>query len=138
MLLEPYYDFVLEVPAENVGRAMTDMSQKEAEVSSPQLHGDTAVLKGRGPVSTLWDYAGELAAYTKGEGHLSCVTGGYGPCHNAQEVIEQNGYDPEEDMANPTRLCFLQSWLRFLCGMGQSAGIYACGKCAGSGFGCGV
>lgn len=106
VLLEPYYDFVLEVPAENVGRAMTDMSQKEAEVSSPQLHGDTAVLKGRGPVSTLWDYAGELAAYTKGEGHLSCVTGGYGPCHNAQEVIEQNGYDPEEDMANPTGSVF--------------------------------
>ena len=106
VLLEPYYDFVLEVPAENVGRAMTDMSQKEAEVSSPQLHGDTAVLKGRGPVSTLWDYAGELAAYTKGEGHFSCVTGGYGPCHNAQEVIEQNGYDPEEDMANPTGSVF--------------------------------
>ena len=106
VLLEPYYDFVLELPSEHVGRAMTDMSQREAETEAPEIDGSHALLKGRGPVSTLWDYAKEVAAYTKGEGSFSCVTGGYGPCHNAQEIVDEIGYVPEEDMANPTGSVF--------------------------------
>ena len=106
ILLEPYYDFVLELPSEHVGRAMTDMSQREAETEAPEIDGNRALLKGRGPVSTLWDYAKEVAAYTRGEGSFSCVTGGYGPCHNAQEIVDEIGYIPEEDMANPTGSVF--------------------------------
>lgn len=106
VLLEPYYDFVLELPSEHVGRAMTDMSQREAETEAPEIDGNRALLKGRGPVSTLWDYAKEVAAYTRGEGSFSCVTGGYGPCHNAQEIVDEIGYIPEEDMANPTGSVF--------------------------------
>lgn len=106
ILLEPYYDFVLELPSEHVGRAMTDMSQREAETEAPEIDGKRALLKGRGPVSTLWDYAKEVAAYTRGEGSFSCVTGGYGPCHNAQEIVDEIGYIPEEDMANPTGSVF--------------------------------
>lgn len=106
VLLEPYYDFVLELPSEHVGRAMTDMSQREAETEAPEIDGNHALLKGRGPVSTLWDYAKEVAAYTRGEGSFSCVTGGYGPCHNAQEIVDEIGYIPEEDMANPTGSVF--------------------------------
>lgn len=106
VLLEPYYDFVLELPSEHVGRAMTDMSQREAETEAPEIDGNRALLKGRGPVSSLWDYAKEVAAYTRGEGSFSCVTGGYGPCHNAQEIVDEIGYIPEEDMANPTGSVF--------------------------------
>lgn len=106
ILLEPYYDFVLELPSEHVGRAMTDMSQREAETEAPEIDGNRALLKGRGPVSTLWDYAKEVAAYTRGEGSFSCVTGGYGPCHNAQEIVDEIGYIPEEDMANPAGSVF--------------------------------
>ncbi len=106
ILLEPYYDFVLELPSEHVGRAMTDMSQREAETEAPEIDGNRALLKGRGPVSALWDYAKEVAAYTRGEGSFSCVTGGYGPCHNAQEIVDEIGYIPEEDMANPTGSVF--------------------------------
>ena len=106
ILLEPYYDFVLELPSEHVGRAMTDMSQREAETEAPEIDGNRALLKGRGPVSTLWNYAKEVAAYTRGEGSFSCVTGGYGPCHNAQEIVDEIGYIPEEDMANPTGSVF--------------------------------
>lgn len=106
VLLEPYYDFVLELPSEHVGRAMTDMSQREAETEAPEIDGNHALLKGRGPVSTLWNYAKEVAAYTRGEGSFSCVTGGYGPCHNAQEIVDEIGYIPEEDMANPTGSVF--------------------------------
>lgn len=106
VLLEPYYDFVLEIPSEHVGRAMTDMSQREAETEAPEIEGSHALLKGRGPVSTLWDYAKEVAAYTRGEGSFSCVTGGYGPCHNAREVVDEIGYVPEEDLANPTGSVF--------------------------------
>lgn len=106
VLLEPYYDFVLEIPSEHVGRAMTDMSQREAETEAPEIEGSHALLKGRGPVSTLWDYAKEVAAYTRGEGSFSCVTGGYGPCHNAREVVDEIGYVPEEDLTNPTGSVF--------------------------------
>lgn len=106
VLLEPYYDFVLEVPSENVGRAMTDMSLGCIQVSPPEMTGEMAVLKGRGPVSVLWDYPAQLSAYTKGEGRISCIPQGYGPCHNAQEIVDEMDYRPEEDMANPTGSVF--------------------------------
>ncbi len=101
VLLEPYYRFRLEVPPENVGRAMTDLDQRGAEVSPPEAEGADAVLAGRAPVAALRDYPKEVAAYTKGMGRLSCVPDGYGVCHNAAEVVEARAYDPEADAANP-------------------------------------
>lgn len=106
VLLEPYYSFRLEVPLENVGRAMTDLDQRGANVSPPETAGDTAVLTGSAPVATLRDYQREVVSYTRGQGRLTCVLKGYGPCHNAEEIIEQKGYDPERDLSNPSSSVF--------------------------------
>lgn len=99
-LLEPYYDFILEIPTEFVGRAMTDLEMKNAKDFIPQIDGDIAVLKGNAPVSTLSGYGSEVTAYTGGLGKLSLSVRGYGECHNPEEVIERIGYDAERDVRN--------------------------------------
>ena len=99
-LLEPYYDFILEVPSEYVGRAMTDLELRHAKDFIPDIAGDTAILKGNAPVSTLTGYGAEVTAYTGGLGKLSFSVRGYGECHNESEVIERIGYDPERDIRN--------------------------------------
>ena len=106
VLLEPYYRFTLEVPAEQVGRAMTDLSQRQADFTAPEAGEGQSVLTGTAPVSTIQEYQKEVTAYTKGAGRLTCVLDGYGPCHDAQEVIERIGYDPEEDVVNPSASVF--------------------------------
>lgn len=106
VLLEPYYEFRLEIPAQMVGRAMTDMEKMSGECLPPELSEDIAVLKGKVPVASARDYQKEVTAYTRGTGRLVCVPAGYGPCHNAQEVIEAAGYDPERDLENPTGSVF--------------------------------
>jgi small GTP-binding protein len=100
VLLEPWYTFRLEVPQENVGRAMSDIQLMAGEFEPPVLTGDTALLTGSAPVATMGDYQPQVAAYTKGRGRLFCSVEGYRPCHNAQEVIETIGYDPEADTEN--------------------------------------
>jgi predicted RNA-binding protein with PIN domain len=100
VLLEPWYAFRLEVPQENVGRAMSDIQLMAGEFEPPVLTGDTALLTGSAPVATMGDYQPQVAAYTKGRGRLFCSVEGYRPCHNAQEVIETIGYDPEADTEN--------------------------------------
>ena len=100
VLLEPWYDFRLEVPAENLGRAMTDIQQMGGRFDPPQMDGEAALLTGRAPVSELGEYWQDVAAYTKGRGRLSCTPGGYEACHNAQAVIEELAYDPEGDLDN--------------------------------------
>ncbi len=121
VLLEPFYEFTLEVPETAVGRAMTDLEQMGAvfelkqDVSMKSLSSMNqnasmnslssmnpkgSLLCGQGPVSTMQNYARELAAYTRGEGRLVCVPAGYRPCHNADEVIAQIGYEPERDLEN--------------------------------------
>ena len=99
-LLEPYYDFILEIPAEFVGRAMTDLEMRKAKDFVPEIKDDMAILKGNVPVSTLAGYASEVIAYTGGLGKLSLSVRGYGECHNAEEVVESIGYDPERDVRN--------------------------------------
>ena len=106
VLLEPVYEFRLEVPRELLGRAMTDMDKRCGSFSLREMGGETAALEGTAPVSTLWDYQKEVTAYTKGRGRLFCALKGYGPCHNASEVIEEKGYDPEGDLRNPTGSVF--------------------------------
>ncbi|MCD8141790.1 MAG: TetM/TetW/TetO/TetS family tetracycline resistance ribosomal protection protein [Clostridiales bacterium] len=100
LLLEPWYDLRLEVPLEQVGRAMTDLEQRGGSCQIAETGQETAVLTGSTPVSTLRGYQTELAAYTGGRGRLSCTVSGYQPCHNAEEVIAAAGYQPEADLAN--------------------------------------
>jgi len=106
VLLEPYYEYRLEVPSEMVGRALTDIQRMSGEFGSPETEGDMAVLEGVAPVSEMQDYQREVTSYTRGRGRLSCIFKGYGECHNAQEVIETIGYDPERDLENPTGSVF--------------------------------
>jgi len=106
VLLEPYYDFVLTVPQENVGKAMTDISNMEGNVNPPETKGDKCILTGYGPVSTMWNYINDVNEYTHGLGSLTLKFKGYAPCHNADEVIENIGYDSESDLANPTGSVF--------------------------------
>ena len=106
VLLEPYYSFRLEVPQENVGRAMTDLDQRGAEISPPDTVGEMAVLTGSAPVATMSDYQQEVVAYTKGQGRFHCSLKGYGPCRNASEGIENMGYDPLLDAENPSSSVF--------------------------------
>ena len=100
VLLEPVYEFKLEVPEEAIGRAMTDIGKMNGSFTSPENISGKAVLTGKVPVSEVKNYALELRAYTKGEGILTLTPSDYEVCHNAEEVIEAIGYYPEADIEN--------------------------------------
>lgn len=106
ILLEPYYEFRLEVPTEMLGRAMTDIQRMNGSFGTPQTEGVTTVLTGSAPVALMRDYQTEVAAYTRGQGRMSCLLKGYEPCHDEAQVIEMTGYDPERDLDNPTGSVF--------------------------------
>lgn len=106
ILLEPVFGFTLELPTENLGRAMSDIQRMYGSFDTPVTEGETSILTGSAPVATMRDYQREVNAYTRGHGRLSCVLKGYEPCHNAEEVIEKLQYDPEADLANPTGSVF--------------------------------
>lgn len=101
VLLEPVYEFTLEVPGENVGRAMTDIQRMHGSFSAPETIGEFTVINGSAPVSTMYDYAREVMQYTHGKGKLMCSLKGYEPCHNSEEVIAEIGYDCDSDTDNP-------------------------------------
>jgi len=101
ILLEPWYDFRLEVPTVNLGRALSDLQRMGGETGEPETVGEETVLTGSAPVSQLRDYAQEVAAYTRGRGRLTCTTGGYRPCADQAEVVAQMGYDPDRDLEDP-------------------------------------
>jgi len=106
LLLEPYYDFRLEVPAECVGRAMTDLQNMGGTIDPPQSVGENTVLTGYAPVRTLRDYFTDVAAYTRGRGQLSCAVRGYETCQNQDEIVALLGYDAERDTDNPASSVF--------------------------------
>ena len=106
ILLEPVYAFRLTVPADAVGRAMTDLQRMDGRFEPPQTEGEFCVLAGSIPAASLGDYGRQVTAYTRGRGKLFCSLKGYEPCHNAQEVIEAAGYDAESDPENPTGSVF--------------------------------
>lgn len=106
ILLEPYYEFCIEVPSEMVGRAMSDIQKMYGSFSTPALEGDFSILTGCAPVATMQDYQKELISYTKGRGRLSLQLKGYEPCHNEEEVVDRLGYDAERDLENPTGSVF--------------------------------
>ena len=106
ILLEPYYEFRLEVPAEMIGRAMADVQKMQGSFESPETDGTTAVLKGTAAVSQMRDYQKEVVAYTHGTGKLFCTLKGYAPCKNQEEIVQKAAYDPESDLENPTGSVF--------------------------------
>lgn len=106
VLLEPVYEYRLEVPSDMVGRAMTDIQKMYGTFQGPEIEGEMSVLTGVAPVVTMGGYQSEVTAYTRGRGRLSCTLKGYQPCHNAEEVIEAAGYEPDADMENPTGSVF--------------------------------
>ena len=106
VLLEPYYDFVLKIPTDNTGRAMTDISQMNGTLRPPQTEKDSTVLTGFAPVSQIRDYINTVNEYSHGKGTLTLKYKGYAPCHNQDEIVEQKGYDSETDLRNPTGSVF--------------------------------
>lgn len=110
ILLEPYYSFILQVPMEHVGRALTDLEQRFGKVDAPEFSTvgsrEMATIKGRAPVATMQDYVSQVHAYTQGLGNLMLELSGYDTCHNPEEVIAQRGYDSEADFRNPTGSVF--------------------------------
>ena len=106
ILLEPYYEFRLEVPVEMIGRAMTDVQKMQGTFESPETDGEVAILKGTAAVSQMRDYQKEVIAYTHGTGKLFCNLKGYAPCRNQDEIVLNTGYDPEADLENPTGSVF--------------------------------
>lgn len=100
VLLEPYYSFTLEVPQQNIGRAITDIQNMGGEFAPPETLGETAVLKGSAPVSEMRGYQQQVVGYTKGLGRLICMPDGYRECHNAAEVIAACGYEADSDLEN--------------------------------------
>lgn len=106
VLLEPYYEFRLEVPEKMTGRAMTDIERMYGKFDIPEIKGETAILHGEAPVATMREYQKELIAYTKGCGRIFCSVKGYRECHNTKEVLENTGYDSEKDLENPTGSVF--------------------------------
>lgn len=114
MLLEPFYDFRLELPDRYVGRAMSDVERMAGKVMPPVMEGDRAVLTGSAPAACMGGYQKEVTAYTGGAGRLSFTFSGYGPCHNTEEVVAAIGYDPDGDMANPAGSVFCAHGAGFL------------------------
>ena len=106
VLLEPWYVFRLELPAEQVGRAMADIQKRYGTFEAPLMEGERAVLSGRAPVSEMLDYPAEVQSYTGGRGRLALRLEGYYPCHNQEEVLADIGYDSEGDVDNPSGSIF--------------------------------
>ncbi|MDY2606401.1 MAG: translation factor GTPase family protein [Lachnospiraceae bacterium] len=106
VLLEPYYDFRLEIPTEMLGRAMTDIERIYGKINPPENYGEYSVVTGYAPVVTMRKYREDIAAYTKGQGKITCTLKGYLPCHNQEEIVEAYGYDSEADTFNPTGSVF--------------------------------
>ena len=107
VLLEPWYEFELEVPGEMTGIAMSDIQRMGGRFDPPEtLSPGATIIKGRAPVSEMKDYVAEVASYTKGYGHISCSFAGYKECHNTPQVCEAAGYDPDRDTANPADSVF--------------------------------
>lgn len=114
MLLEPFYDFRLELPDRYVGRAMSDVERMAGKVMPPVMEGDRAVLTGSAPAACMGGYQKEVTAYTGGAGRLSFTFSGYGPCHNTEEVVAAIGYDADGDTANPAGSVFCAHGAGFL------------------------
>lgn len=106
ILLEPYYEFRLEMPSENIGRAMSDIQKMYGSFEHPEIEGEMSVLTGKVPVAAMRGYQREFISYTGGQGRMFCSLKGYEPCHNQEEVTAAAGYDSEADLENPAGSVF--------------------------------
>lgn len=106
LLLEPVYEYRLEIPSEMVGRGIADVQRMYGTFSEPRIEGEFSILTGSAPVVNMRDYQTQVIAYTRGRGRLFCTLKGYEPCHNAEEVVAERGYDQEKDLENPTGSVF--------------------------------
>lgn len=114
ILLEPYYNYKLEIPSEFVGKAMSDIQRMYGDFEPPEIAGDMSILIGSAPVSTMREYHLEVMNYTRGRGRLFCTMKGYYPCHNTEEVIKGIGYESERDLDNPTSSIFCSHGAGFI------------------------
>lgn len=119
VLLEPVYDFVLELPSELLGRAINDIALMNGKLDDTRSAGENVVLYGSAPVECMQGYQITVASYSKGRGRLTCTAGGYMPCHNAEEVIDKIGYDAAGDIANPSASIFCSHGAGFYVGWEQ-------------------
>lgn len=106
VLLEPVLSFTLELPTEQLGRAMSDIHRMQGSFDPPVTAGENSILTGSAPAATVREYQREVVSYTRGLGRFSCTLKGYEPCHNAEQVIAELGYDPEADQENPSSSVF--------------------------------
>lgn len=106
ILLEPYYEFRLELPGETIGRAMADIQKMQGNFLPPETEEEMTILRGTAPVSKMRDYQREVVSYTKGRGRLFCSLKGYAPCQEQEEIVAAIGYDSERDLENPTGSVF--------------------------------
>ena len=106
VLLEPYYGFTLEIPAGDLGRAMSDIRKRNGECGPPEQEGDICILRGRAPVQKMRDYPAEVMNYTSGPGRIFFSLDGYEPCREQEEIVADLGYDPDADLENPTGSVF--------------------------------
>ncbi|MBO5931713.1 MAG: NYN domain-containing protein, partial [Clostridia bacterium] len=114
VLLEPYYKFRIDIPSSFVGRAMSDLQMRAATFEVEGATDERTVIVGRAPVATLHDYPSELISYTRGEGHISCTSDGYEPCHNQEEVVAAANYDPTADLENTPHSVFCEHGAGFV------------------------
>ncbi|HIT90603.1 MAG TPA: TetM/TetW/TetO/TetS family tetracycline resistance ribosomal protection protein [Candidatus Merdenecus merdavium] len=113
VLLEPVYEFTLEVPLDKVGRSLSDIQKMHGNFNPPVVEGDTAMIKGTAPVETMRGYQREVVSYTSGLGRFYVSLKGYEPCYHAEEVIASKAYDPEQDLDNPTGSIFCSHGAKF-------------------------
>lgn len=106
VLLEPVYEFRLELPSAMIGRAMSDIQAMHGTFEGPVVEGDISALTGKAPVATMWGYQTEVMSYSGGSGRFFCSLKGYEPCHNEKEVLEKIAYDEEHDTDNPSSSVF--------------------------------
>ena len=109
VILEPTFDFRIEVPTEYLGRVMTDVTNMHGVSKAPEIYESYSVLEGNCPVATMRSYASELRAFTRGEGKITMNVGAYAPAHNQDEIIAERAYDPTLDERNPASSVFCKA-----------------------------
>ena len=114
VLLEPVYEFSLEIPSDKTGRALADIQRMQGSFQDPEINGDMTILRGTAPAAAMRDYQTEVIAYTRGCGRLSCALKGYEPCPDAERIIEETAYDPDLDLDNPCGSVFCSHGAGFL------------------------
>ncbi len=109
ILLEPWYEFILNIPDESTGRALGDLEKKGAQFSiKSQGDAGRTTITGRCPARNCVNYATEVRKYTKGEGELLLSYYGYIECPDTEEIINEIGYEPERDTFNSADSVFCE------------------------------